>query len=40
MIIAKYKRYMQGFPTGNNNIVVPLITHTNRLIYNSGITYI
>ena len=27
---------MQGFPTGNNNIVVPLITHTNRLIYNSG----
>jgi len=27
---------LQGFPTGNNNIVVPLITHTNRLIYNSG----
>ena len=27
---------IQGFPTGNNNIVVPLITHTNRLIYNSG----
>ena len=32
---------LQGFPTGNNNIVVPLITHTNRLIYNAGshITY-
>ena len=28
---------LQGFPTGNNNIVVPLITHTNRLIYNSGL---
>ena len=27
---------LQGFPTGNNNIVVPLITHTNRLIYNAG----
>ena len=27
---------LQGFPTGNNNIVVPLISHTNRLIYNSG----
>ena len=27
---------LQGFPSGNNNIAVPLITHTNRLIYNSG----
>jgi len=30
------KNTIKGFPTGNNNIVVPLITHTNRLIYNSG----
>ena len=30
------KDTIQGFPSGNNNIVVPLITHTNRLIYNSG----
>jgi len=30
------KDTLQAFPTGNNNIVVPLITHTNRLIYNSG----
>ena len=28
---------LQGFPTGNNNFVVPLITHTNRLIYNSDL---
>ena len=36
MIIANIRDTLQGFPTGNNNIVVPLITHTNRLIYNSG----
>ena len=33
---ANIRDILQGFPTGNNNIVVPLITHTNRLIYNSG----
>ena len=33
---ANIRDTIQGFPTGNNNIVVPLITHTNRLIYNSG----
>ena len=33
---ANIRDTLQGFPTGNNNIVVPLITHTNRLIYNSG----
>ena len=33
---ANIRDTIQGFPTGNNNIIVPLITHTNRLIYNSG----
>ena len=33
---ANIRDILQGFPTGNNNIIVPLITHTNRLIYNSG----
>ena len=33
---ANIRDTLQGFPTGNNNIAVPLITHTNRLIYNSG----
>ena len=33
---ANIRDTIQGFPTGNNNIAVPLITHTNRLIYNSG----
>jgi len=33
---ANIRDILQGFPTGNNNIVVPLITHTNRLIYNAG----
>ena len=33
---ANIRDILQGFPTGNNNIAVPLITHTNRLIYNSG----
>jgi len=33
---ANIRDTIQGFPVGNNNIVVPLITHTNRLIYNSG----
>ena len=33
---ANIRDTLQGFPTGNNNIIVPLITHTNRLIYNSG----
>ena len=33
---SSIKNTIKGFPTGNNNIVVPLITHTNRLIYNSG----
>ena len=27
---------MQGFPTGNNNIIVPLITHTDRMFYDSS----
>ena len=34
---ANIRDTLQGFPTGNNNIVVPLITHTNRFIYNSGV---
>ena len=33
---ANIRDILQGFPTGNNNIAVPLITHTNRLVYNSG----
>ena len=33
---ANIRDTIQGFPSGNNNIVVPLITHTNRLIYNSN----
>jgi len=33
---ANIRDILQGFPSGNNNIAVPLITHTNRLIYNSG----
>ena len=27
---------LQGFPTGNNNIIVPLITHTDRMFYDSS----
>ena len=33
---ANIRDILQGFPSGNNNIAVPLITHTNRLIYNAG----
>ena len=33
---ANIRDILQGFPSGNNNIAVPLITHTNRLVYNSG----